>query len=199
MTTTIAAPLCRSCAAAVLDPPAGVRDDGRMRTLHLLRHAKSSWDDPRLADHDRPRAPRGVRAAGRMAEHLRAAAIVPDLVVCSSAVRTTQTLALLGDAVPAGCEVRVERGLYHASARALLDRCRALDDTVASVLLIGHNPGFQQVALLMTAPGAHRAAVARKFPTAALATVALPVAHWSQTAPGVGQIVDVVRPRDVGG
>ena len=99
-----------------------------MHTLHLLRHAKSSWDDETLDDHERPLAPRGVRDARRMGAYLRDLPVQPQLVLCSSAVRTRQTLELIeldGDQ-----DVQFEDGLYGASADALLGRLRRLTDPV---------------------------------------------------------------------
>ncbi|MBW3604947.1 MAG: histidine phosphatase family protein [Actinobacteria bacterium] len=80
-----------------------------MRTLYLLRHAKSSWDDPTLADHDRPLAARGIRATSAVADHLRHARVFPDVVLCSAARRTRETLDLLGDAIPATSDVSTWR------------------------------------------------------------------------------------------
>ena len=117
--------------------------------LHLLRHAKSSWKDESLADRDRPLAGRGRRAAAAMAEHFAAQGIVPGLVLCSTAVRTHQTYARLelGD-VP----VRYEPGIYGASADELLTLLRTVPDTVDTLLMIGHNPGLEDLALLLARP-----------------------------------------------
>lgn len=168
-----------------------------MRTLYLLRHAKSSWEDPTLADHDRPLAPRGVRATPYVADHLRDAGIVPDVVLCSSARRTRQTLDLLGDAIPSDADVRVEEGLYHAPARALLERLRTLPDSTRQAMLIGHNPAMQQLAVLLAASGAHMLRMRRKFPTAALATLVASVDGWTDLAAGCATLTGFVRPDDL--
>jgi phosphohistidine phosphatase len=168
-----------------------------MLTLHLLRHAKSSWDDPGLADHDRPLAPRGTRAAGTMAAHMRAAGIRPDLVLCSSSQRTRETLDLLGDAVPAGCDVRIEDWLYGAWAEELLDRLRRLPPEARHVLLIGHNPGLQDLALQLASSGELLAEVAEKFPTGSLATLEADIGAWPDLAPGCARLAGFVRPRDL--
>src|SRR5579871_5914818 len=104
------------------------------RQLHLLRHAKSSWDDPGLDDHDRPLAARGRRAAALVGACLRDDAIRPGLVLCSTARRARETLALLELAVP----VSFEGQLYGASAGALLERLRRAPGDVAAVLLVAH-------------------------------------------------------------
>jgi phosphohistidine phosphatase len=131
--------------------------------LYLLRHAKSSWDDPGLPDHDRPLAPRGRKAAKRMGAHLRERAIEPQLVLCSSARRTRETVERL--ALPSGSQVEVEDGLYAAGAGALLGRLRAVGDDVSSVLLVAHNPGVHELALAVVGEGAP---FADKLPTGAL-------------------------------
>ena len=117
-----------------------------MHTIYLLRHAKSSWADPSLPDRERPLAPRGRRDAKRIASHLREGRVEPELVLCSSAARASQTLELVRRALGAAT-VRLEDGLYAASAEELLERLRTVPEDVASVLLIGHNPGLQDVAL----------------------------------------------------
>ena len=164
-----------------------------MRTLYLLRHAKSSWDDPALPDHERPLAPRGRRDAKRIAKHLRRLEITPELVLCSSAVRTQQTLDLLRPRL-AEVSVRVEEQLYGASSDTLLARIRSVPDQVGSVLLIGHNPALQDLALMLCSSGELERLEA-KFPTAALATLALP--RWSSLSPGAADLVAYLVPRQL--
>lgn len=168
-----------------------------MRTLYLLRHAKSSWDDPALADHDRPLAARGIRATPVMADHLRHAGIVPDVVLCSSSRRTRETLDLLGDAIPATSDVRVEEGLYHASADTLLRRIRMLSDSTRQAMLIGHNPAMQELAILLAGSGEHLARLIRKFPTAALASLDTSIDRWKDLAAGCATLTGFVRPKDL--
>jgi phosphohistidine phosphatase len=164
-----------------------------MRTLYLLRHAKSRWDDPGCPDSQRRLAPRGVRDAKRVAKHLRRLGVAPELVLCSSAVRTRETLELV---LPAFAEVavRVEDELYGAASEALLERLRALPEGVGSVLLIGHNPGLQDLAVTLVSRDADRARLVAKFPTAALATLALP--SW-RLDPGDAELVDYVVPKQL--
>ena len=149
-------------------------------TLYLLRHAKSSWSDAALADEERPLAPRGRRDAKRVREHLERLGIAPALVLCSSARRAVQTLELLQSALGAATPVLIEPELYGATAEELLERLRVVPDDVASVLLIGHNPGLQDLALLLASAGAELSRLEAKFPTAALATFSLPNATWRQ-------------------
>lgn len=168
-----------------------------MRTLYLLRHAKSSHDDSTLADHDRPLAPRGDKATPVVADHMRDAGVVPDVLLCSSARRTRQTLDLLGDAVPAACDVRIEDGLYQANADTLLRRVRTLPDDAPRAMLIGHNPALEQLALLLAASGEHLDRMTTKFPTAALATLEAAIDGWSDLAPGSARLIGFVRPNDL--
>ncbi len=169
----------------------------RGKRLFLLRHAKSSWDDPALADHDRPLANRGRRASKRICEHMRREAISPAFVLCSSATRTQQTLELITPALEAP-EVSIERGLYGASSAALLDRIRELGSTISSALLIGHQPAVQELALALAGDGAELARVRAKFPTAALATL-LFVGEWSTLGPGSAELVAYVKPKELTG
>jgi phosphohistidine phosphatase len=163
-------------------------------TLYLLRHAKSSWADPTLPDHERPLARRGRRACKLIRAHLWAEGIGPALVLCSSAVRTRQTLDGIAAALPAATEVRVDGALYGASVDALLATVSSLPDALESALLIGHDPGVHDLALALARPSALRDEVRPKFPTAALATLAL-TTSWSAAAPGTAELTAFVTPR----
>jgi phosphohistidine phosphatase len=166
--------------------------------LYLLRHAKSSWDDPALADHDRPLAKRGRRAAKLIATHIRDEGIAPDLVLCSSSRRTRETLERIERALPRDTTTEIEEELYGATAEHLLGRLRELPGEVESALLIGHNPALQTLALDLAARGEGLELLRAKFPTAALATVELPGGAWAELNPGDGELVAYVRPRDLG-
>jgi phosphohistidine phosphatase len=172
---------------------AGTRDRKR---LYLLRHAKSSWDDPDVADHERPLAPRGRRAAKAMARHLEREGVAPALVLCSSSRRTRETLDRIAGGLAAEPEALVEGDLYAAGAGDLLARLRALPDDVESVMLIGHNPGIEELALRLAGAGADRDRMASKFPTGALATLTFE-GSWRGLAPGAASLTGFVRPRDL--
>jgi phosphohistidine phosphatase len=163
-----------------------------VKRLFLLRHAKSSWDDADLADRDRPLARRGRRAAKVMARHLRGEKISPSLVLCSSARRTRETLDTVG---PSG-EVRIEDELYGASEAELLERLRRVPEAIESVMLIGHNPAIQGLALGLARGGDRLEAVERKFPTGALATLTVPGA-WEELGPGSAELVAFVKPKEL--
>ncbi len=168
----------------------------RVKRVYLLRHAKSSWDDPTLRDRERPLAPRGRKAAKRMARWTRKHAVRPQLVVCSSAVRARETLSRmlpgLGD--PA---VWVEVTLYAASAETLLDRIRALPDEVDDAMLVGHNPGIMDLVLLLARPGALRDRASDNVPTGALALLELDAGHWPDVSAGSATLKRFVVPREL--
>ena len=169
-----------------------------MKHLYLLRHAKSSWKDTGLPDHDRPLAGRGRRAAKAIARHLRDHGIEPELVLCSTARRARETLERIEPALGSPA-VLVERDLYAANAPALLERLRSVPDTVESVMLIGHNPGLQDLGLDLARPSPTARELATKYPTAALATLAFGASNWHQIDHETAELVALVRPRDLEG
>jgi phosphohistidine phosphatase len=168
-----------------------------MKTLYLLRHAKSSWHEPELTDQERPLAPRGRRDAKRIAKHLRQSGVQPELVLCSSAVRTRETLELVRPGLGAAAEVNVEDELYGASSTELLERVRAVPDAVDSVMLIGHNPGIQDLALVLAGSGAELERLRTKLPTAALASLMLGTATWRELSAGEAVLDGFVVPKQL--
>ena len=169
------------------------------RWLYLLRHAKSSWTDPGLDDRDRPLAQRGEEAVRRLrryiSDHPQEA---PELVLCSSARRTTMTLDGITDALPARVDTRIEDELYAASSRRLLERLRGVADDVSRVMVVGHNPGLEDLALLLVAQTDDAASrrMSTKFPTGALATLTF-AGSWADLAPGTATLESFVVPRDL--
>jgi phosphohistidine phosphatase len=166
------------------------------KRLYLLRHAKSSWRQSELDDHDRPLAGRGRRAADAIARYLSEQEIAPELVLCSTARRARETAERIRPALGTAT-IRHEPELYGASAASLLERVRAVPDSVASVLLIGHNPAIEELALDLARPSPMRRELELKFPTAALATLALPTAGWRSLDHDGAELVDFTRPRDL--
>ena len=167
-----------------------------MKQLYLLRHAKSSWKDNSLPDHDRPLTGRGRRASKAIARHLREQGIEPDLVLCSTARRARETLDRIEPALSTST-VHVEDDLYAASAPALLERLRTVPDTIESVMVIGHNPGLQDLALDLARPSPAARELATRYPTAALATLAFQASSWQELASDTAELVGLVRPRDL--
>ena len=167
-----------------------------VKTLHLLRHAKSSWDEPGVPDHDRSLAPRGHRATKLLAEHLRRERIAPALVLCSSAKRALQTLEGIAPGFDTVVQTQVERGLYGASEGELLERLHRIPDTEESVMLIGHNPAIHGLALSLAGGGPDPVGVEQKYPTGALATLTFE-GTWQQLEPGGAQLAAFVRPKDL--
>ena len=171
-----------------------------VKTILLLRHAKSAWNTPHQNDHDRPLNDRGERAARTMADHLAAKAPRPDRILCSTAARTRQTLAplvkALGSPTP---PISLEKELYLASESELLERLQTLPEEVGTALLVGHNEGIGDLAVALAGYGPREALerLREKYPTGALATLRLPHGPWSDLAPGICELLAFVRPRDL--
>jgi len=167
-----------------------------MKRLILLRHAKSSWEDDRLADNERPLAPRGRKAGKQLARWLAGHEVRPDLVVCSSALRAQQTLALIVGAL-GGPPVSIEDGLYAASLETLLARMRRLPGDAACVLFVGHNPGLTELCLLLARGGEQRDRVAENLPTGGLAVLEFEIDAWPAVEVGEARLVELVLPREL--
>jgi phosphohistidine phosphatase len=171
-----------------------------MKTVFLLRHAKSSWDDSSLSDHDRPLNERGRTAAPRIGSYMSDAGYLPDLVLCSTATRTRQTLeavlAELGGAEPA---IEFREDLYLGGSMGMLDLVASVPDLAQSLLLVGHNPGTGMLADLLAGEGEPRMIqlMRNKYPTAGLAIIELSVNRWKDTTSGCGTLKEFVRPRDL--
>lgn len=169
-----------------------------MLTLTLLRHAKSSWESASLDDFDRPLNDRGRKAAPLAGRDLVRLKLQPELILCSTAKRTRETLALVlpefGKPKP---EVIFEDELYLAYVTTLLDRVRATDDGPQSVMLVGHNPGLQGLALAMIGAGEGEdiATLADKLPTSAIVAIAFDAKRWRDVEPAGGRLLHFVIPK----
>lgn len=171
-----------------------------MKTLTLLRHAKSSWDDPVARDFDRPLNGKGQRAAVAIGRHLRSEGMAFDHVVASPAVRILETVEQVE--LGYGCDLAPawDRRVYLASAGSLLDIVHELPDQAQTALLIGHNPGLEDLILMLTpdrAGDALRDSVEEKFPTAAIAEMTFDVADWAAIRADSATLVRFTRPRDL--
>ncbi len=170
-----------------------------MRTLSLLRHAKSSWDDPQLPDFDRPLAPRGLAAAPRMGARMRDLALAPELALCSPAARTRETARLVLPALAHSPPIVFEQVIYEATTETLLTLVRQLPDSVRHALLIGHNPGLHHLILDLLGDRLppEYADLHRNLPTSALAVLEFPVERWANAAPGIARLVHYETPRSL--
>ncbi|MCM3924536.1 histidine phosphatase family protein [Frankia sp. AiPs1] len=163
------------------------------RRLLLLRHAKSDWADGSIEDIDRPLSATGRRGCRLIARHLADNGLAPDLILCSAALRTRQTVEGIAEALPANVPVLVEDRLYLAQAQDMLERLREVDDGVPSILLVGHNPGMHTLAVALLAPD-ERFRIPT-FPTAALAVEDLAVSRWAELGEDSTRLVSYVTPR----
>jgi phosphohistidine phosphatase len=172
-----------------------------MKYLTLLRHAKSSWDKPGVNDFDRPLNKRGREAAALMGAYIRNNNITPEHVLCSSAARTRQTLSLMLPCLDNDPVITFRDRLYLASPSQMLAQITSVPDQVSHLLVIGHNPGTQMLALDLVDPAQSNAQMterlAEKFPTAALAHFQFDTAAWKSIVSGSGALKAFVTPRSL--
>lgn len=168
-----------------------------MKTLSLLRHAKSRLDASVARDFDRPLNARGHQAGRAMGREMRRLGLVYHRILASPAVRVTETLTELAQGYGGAVATDFDEHIYLASAATLLDIVRAADDAIERLLIVGHNPGMEQLALLLVQGGALRDRIAAKFPTGALAEISFDVARWRDVAGGGGRLERFLRPRDL--
>jgi phosphohistidine phosphatase len=168
-----------------------------MKTLFLLRHAKSDYPAG-ARDFDRPLNARGRAAAHRMGEELRSLGLAADHILASPAARVKETLALIADGYGGRMPIDYREELYLAAPETLLALIAATDDGHDGLLIVGHNPGLQQLALRLGGAGPVHDAILAKYPTGALAEIALPVDRWAEVEQP-GPIIRFLRPRNLKG
>ena len=176
-----------------------------MLTLSLLRHAKSSWEQPGLGDHERPLARRGRKAAPKVGAALAGMGLKPDLVLCSGAVRTRETVSLVLPNFPAPRpQVIYDDSIYMATPDTLLMHVRRVgtehaDRLPRHMMVVGHNPGLEDLTILLTGSGsdAGMALIAEKFPTCAVAIIDFEADNWTEINAGAGRLVHFIVPRDL--
>lgn len=162
-----------------------------MKTLLLLRHAKSSWDNARLSDYERPLNERGRRDAPRMGELLRHEGLIPDLIAASSAKRAAATAELVALELSLDSDIRYTEKLYLAEPNAYITLARQLDDDIETLLMVGHNPGIQELVEWLTGKE-------ETMSTAALAYIRIPILKWSELAGGKQyELAHVWRPKEL--
>jgi phosphohistidine phosphatase len=162
-----------------------------MKTLLILRHAKSSWSEEDLSDHERPLNKRGRRDAPRMGKLIGEKGLQPQLIICSGAKRTRETVELVTAACGYKGELRFSEALYAAAAEAYINVLRELEEWYERVMVVGHNPGLEELLEGLTKEE-------QTLPTAALALVALPIQTWQELKGSTeGRLTDLWVPRQL--
>lgn len=161
-----------------------------MKTLFLLRHAKSSWKDAGQPDFERPLNERGKQAAPLIGKFMRKQKLSPDIIICSPAKRAAQTIARANAAASFTAPLRYDERIYEASVATLSTLVSQLDESAETVLLVGHNPGLEGLLEALTGE-------VRRMPTAALAHVSLDIERWADVREQSGELVRLVKPKDL--
>lgn len=164
--------------------------DKLMKTLYLMRHAKSSWADVNLADFDRPLNDRGLEAAPFVGEFIAENKFTPDALLTSPARRAEQTARLVKEAAAIPASIKFDERIYEASPQALNQVITELNDDVDSAMLVGHNPGIEGFIRFLTGES-------EPMPTASLAVIDLNVDKWSEVSSAKGTLRQIVRPKEL--
>ena len=174
-----------------------------MKQLLLLRHAKAAAASPAIEDHERALTPRGQKDAPVMGEYLAHKKYFPDLILSSTAIRALRTAELVAGSLPRTPRIAPIDGLYLAEPGEMLAIIRAAPEAVKTLLLVGHNPGMEQLAALLSRTPVKRKEqdrfdlIEEKFPTAALAVLDFSASRWRDITIGQGELIDFIRPRDL--
>jgi phosphohistidine phosphatase len=170
-----------------------------MLTLSLLRHAKSSWKNPTLPDKERPLATRGVADAPLMGRAMAERGIDPDLVLCSTARRTRDTLALVLPELKVEPQVIYKDELYHPGPREMLEMLNEVPASASRLMIVGHNPELQAFALdlIGSGPKHYRDSVTEKYPTAGLAVINFASGSWKGVTVNSGTLNLFISPKDL--
>jgi len=161
-----------------------------MKTLFILRHAKSSWDNADLSDYERPLNERGLKAAPLMGDVMKKNRFEPEVFLSSPAKRAEQTAALIKQSAGFGCTIRFDERIYEASPARLLEVISEQNEKIESVLLVGHNPGLEGLLKFLTGQ-------LQPMPTAALAVVDLEINQWSEANSSNGNLRALIRPKEI--
>jgi len=163
-----------------------------LKTLLILRHAKSSWKDNNLADHDRPLKARGKRDAPRMGSLIKNENLIPNFILSSTAKRTQDTIELVAEACSYDGKIKFRRDLYNAWTSDLIDILRGLKSKHKCVMIVGHNPGLEELLYVLTGEE-------EWLPTSALAQIKLPINRWNNLDDETeGKLINLWRPRELG-
>lgn len=161
-----------------------------MKTLYVLRHAKSSWENQNQTDFERPLNERGKKAAPKMGRLMKNKNLVPDLIVSSPAVRAKTTAELVKEAANFDAEIRFEPRIYEATVGDLLEVLQETPEQCEKLLILGHNPGFEYLVGNLTGE-------LREMPTAALAEIELEIESWQEIRPACGKLRNFFKPKEI--
>jgi phosphohistidine phosphatase len=161
-----------------------------VKILFLLRHAKSSWKDQSLPDFERPLKNRGKQAADRLGRHLKHELIVPELVLSSPALRARETIERVAKAAKWDVEIRFDQRIYEAGGLRLLEVISQIENERKTALLVGHNPGVEELLMLLTGES-------KKVPTATLMKLELKSSKWANAADKRARLAWLIKPRDL--
>lgn len=161
-----------------------------MKILYVLRHAKSSWDNNSLSDFERPLNERGFETAPIMGEMMRDKDFVPEIIVCSTAKRAEQTARIVKESAEFEAEIKFEDAIYEASVMTLLRIVSEIGDEFNSALIVGHNPGFENLVRVLSGKS-------ETMPTAALAVIDLEIESWNEAEADSGNLREFIRPKDL--
>jgi len=161
----------------------------QMKTLYILRHAKSSWDDPEMSDFERPLNDRGKKTAPFIGELMAKNGLEPDIILSSPAMRAKATAQMVKRAAKIDAEIRYEDRIYEASPHTLSQVVSETDNAYRSVMLVGHNPGIEGFIRYLTGN-------LEPMPTAALAVISLQIDSWDLINDGRGELKRIFRPRE---
>ena len=160
-----------------------------MKTLYVLRHAKSDWNDASLTDFERPLNERGIHAAQKMGAFIQQRGIVPDLIISSPAHRARETAQIVKDAAEIAAEIHFEPRIYEAGVGDLTEIVSQVENDCEKLLIVGHNPGFEQLVEILSGE-------LQAMTTAALAEIELPIENWSETMRG-GKLENLFKPKEI--
>ena len=161
-----------------------------MRTLLIMRHAKSSWDNPEISDFDRPLNSRGLNAAPFMGNLIYTNHLTPDLIISSPAKRAKQTAILVKETAEIAEKIEFQEQIYEASPTTLLYLVSQISNKYKSILLVGHNPGLEGFIRILTSE-------IETMPTAAVAKINLEITNWDEIKANCGKLELIMRPRDL--
>jgi phosphohistidine phosphatase len=161
-----------------------------MKTLYLLRHAKSSWGDPGLKDFDRPLNKRGLKASPRVGAQMLKEKIRPDLVLSSPALRAKQTTTMVCEAAGFSSLINFDERIYEAGVQRLFEIVTGFEDSINTAMMVGHNPGFEELLSALTGES-------QRMQTAALACIELKIKKWSDLTGGAGKLVWLIKAKEL--